>query len=150
MKEKFKKKITSIRTQIVLVIVFVCFVSIAASFFMNNVFLRRVYLKERMNGMLSAFNSIYDAGAYGSSYDSDFAYGLEEVSLRYNVDIIVSSPNGGVLITTQSEGGQLLSRMMNSMTKRWGLIFWCFGGRFLTAISFLCSQGSSLLRPRQE
>lgn len=115
MKEKFKKKITSIRTQIVLVIVFVCFVSIAASFFMNNVFLRRVYLKERMNGMLSAFNSIYDAGAYGSSYDSDFAYGLEEASLRYNVDIIVSSPNGGVLITTQSEGGQLLSRMMKRM-----------------------------------
>ena len=115
MKENLKKKITSIRTQIVIVIVFVCVVSIASSLLMNNVFLKRVYLKERMNGMLRAFNSIYDAGLNENLYDSQFAYGLEDVSLRYNVDIIVASPNGGVLITTQSEGGQLLSRMMKRM-----------------------------------
>ena len=115
MKENLKNKITSIRTQIVIVIVFVCVVSIASSLLMNNVFLKRVYLKERMNGMLSAFNSIYEAGVNESLYDTEYAYGLEDVSLRYNVEIIVSSPNGGVLITTQSEGGQLLSRMMKRM-----------------------------------
>ena len=65
--------------------------------------------------MLSAFRSIYDAGLDQSLYNSDFAYDLENVSLRYNVDIIVASPNGAVLITTQSEGGQLLSRMMKRM-----------------------------------
>ena len=115
MKLNLKKKITSIRTQIVFVIVFVCLVTITASLFMNSVFLKKVYLKDRMDGMLSAFSSIYEAGLDQSLYDADFAYDLENVSLRYNVDIIVSSPNGAVLITTQSEGGQLLSRMMKRM-----------------------------------
>lgn len=115
MKENLKKKVTSIRTHIILVIVFVCAVTIMASLFMNSVFLKKVYLKDRMDGMLSAFNSIYEAGLDQSLYDQDFASELEGVSLRYNVDIIVSSPNGAVLITTKSEGGQLLSRMMKRM-----------------------------------
>ena len=115
MKENLKKKVTSIRTQIIFVIVFVCAVTIMASLFMNSVFLKKVYLKDRMDGMLSAFNSIYEAGLDQSLYDQDFASELEGVSLRYNVDIIVSSPNGAVLITTKSEGGQLLSRMMKRM-----------------------------------
>ena len=102
----------SIRVQIVLVILFSCFITVLLAYLMNNFFLKHVYQREKIGNMVTAFRELKKESADGSLYETDNT-SLEKICSENNVDIIIMSSDGSPLVSSEAAKDRMLLRFYN-------------------------------------
>ncbi len=98
-----------IKVQLFLVVFLSIGICLLVAWTVNTFFLSRVYLKNRTNNMVKAFETLNGEAVKGTLYDSDNT-DFEKICSENNVDILVMTSGGIPLITSEQGKERMLLR----------------------------------------
>lgn len=110
-----KRKSISISTELAISILLVTAVMLSLVYCMNSVFLSKVYLRYKKEGMQEAFSEIDEACADGKLYSTDYRVEFEKICGRENIQILITSSDYKPVLTSQNEKDMLLMQLYKVM-----------------------------------
>ncbi|SDW29493.1 Signal transduction histidine kinase [Lachnospiraceae bacterium KHCPX20] len=114
-KQKKEKKQHSLNRQIAGGIVLITFGAIAVVWIINSVFFGRFYIDRKQNVMENAYTTLCEADLTGDLYEDDYRTTFESLCANENLQIMVSSAGGKVLISSQEQNDLIMAQLYRSM-----------------------------------
>lgn len=108
-------KSVSISTELAIAILLVTAVMLSLVYFMNSVFLSRIYLRYKKEAMEESFDELNDASSKGILYTDDYRVEFEKICGRNNIQILIVSSDYMPLLTSQNEKDMLIAQLYNIM-----------------------------------
>ena len=110
-KYKWNNETRNIRKQITVAIIMVIVGTLLLIFLLNKLLLSRVYMYNKTRVMQDAFTALDKASKSGEVYTDDYYYKIEETSAKYNVAVVIISPNGDMKVATARDYDRIISQM---------------------------------------
>ena len=111
---KQSKRFIGVRRQLVLRISALVVVILAMFWLFNTLFMSYFYREEKVEAMESVFNELDEASITGQLYEGSFDSKFEQISLNNNLDIVVMSYDGSVLLSSGKEKRNTLRRLLDA------------------------------------
>lgn len=112
---KIRLKKASIHTQIVGCIFLVVMGIVMLCWILNNSFLERFYIHTKTTQIIEAFSELSKDSSDDTLYTEDFYVTFENLCARRNLSIMVISPDGTVLLSSQNEASMMRNQLFNSL-----------------------------------
>lgn len=109
------RKNISISTELAISILLVTAVMLSLVYFMNSVFLSKIYLRYKKEAMEESFSELDEASADGTLYTAKYRVTFEKICGRNNLQILIASSNGVPVLTSQNEKDMLVSQLYRVM-----------------------------------
>lgn len=108
---KWRFETRNIRKQIAATIFLVVFGILMMIFSLNKTLLSRVYMYDKYHVMQEAFQLLDKNSEDGEIYTEDFYTQLETTCAKYNLSIVIMSPNGEMVLATARDYDRIISQM---------------------------------------
>ena len=109
------KRFIGIRRQLVLRISALVVVILLLFWLFNTLFMSYFYREEKVDAMEDVFEELDGASVSGELYESSFDSKFEQISLNNNLDIVVMSYDGSVLLSSGKEKSNTIRRMLDAV-----------------------------------
>ena len=108
-------RFVSTRKRILILITSLILLLLVMLWLFNTLFLSIVYRREKVEDMEEVFASLDEASIAGALYDSRYDKTFEKLSADNNLDIVVVSSNGVVILTSGREKHNTVSRLLDAL-----------------------------------
>lgn len=116
LKSKNKKKpFIGIRRHLVIRIVALVVLILVLFWIFNTLLMAYIYRQEKVEAMESVYEQLDEASATGMLYDSGYDAKFEQMSFNNNLDIVVATYDGSILVSSGKEKHNTVKRLINAM-----------------------------------
>ena len=112
---KQSKRFIGVRRQLVLRISALVVVILAMFWLFNTLFMSYFYREEKVEAMEKVFEELDYASVTGRLYEGSFESKFEQISLNNNLDIVVMSYDGSVLLSSGKEKRNTVRRLLDAV-----------------------------------
>ncbi len=108
-------RFVSTRKRILILITSLILLLLVMLWLFNTLFLSIVYRREKVEDMEEVFSRLDEASIAGALYESRYDKTFEKLSADNNLDIVVVSSNGVVILTSGREKHNTVSRLLDAL-----------------------------------
>ncbi|MBQ9392300.1 MAG: HAMP domain-containing protein [Lachnospiraceae bacterium] len=113
--KKRNKPFIGIRRQLVIRIVALVVFILLMFWILNTLLMAYLYRQEKVESMENVYDQLNEASLSGALYDSRYDAKFEQISYNNNLDIVISTYDGSILLSSGKEKHNTIKRLQNAI-----------------------------------